>query len=188
MTRRLLNLLTLLSLLLCLAAVVLWVRSYRRADDWGWARFRDHAAASGGEAEAVESLIRCGVGAMAYLFTATDFEADPDAVFVGFTDGTHYLWMQPDEDDYPRPRPSPDARNVWIEIDDQGWGGHGGIARVRLTRDTLTVRRTLPLEKHMGGHEAIEVWFSLSDAEFEQVQTVLRAVMRGNEHLLEIVP
>src|SRR5687767_1517681 len=33
MTRRLLNFLTFLSLLLCVAAVVLWVRSYRHAVD-----------------------------------------------------------------------------------------------------------------------------------------------------------
>ena len=37
MTRRLLNLLTLLSLLLFLAVAALWVRSYATADAWGWA-------------------------------------------------------------------------------------------------------------------------------------------------------
>ena len=34
MTRRLLNLLTAVSLLLCLAMVVLWVRSYRSGHYW----------------------------------------------------------------------------------------------------------------------------------------------------------
>ena len=37
MTRRLLNLLTLLSLLLCVAVVALWVRSYRAVDTVTWA-------------------------------------------------------------------------------------------------------------------------------------------------------
>jgi hypothetical protein len=36
MTRRLLNLLTALSLLLCVAVVALWVRSYWRSDSVGW--------------------------------------------------------------------------------------------------------------------------------------------------------
>src|SRR5918999_1364657 len=36
MTRRLLNLLTALSLVLCVAAVVLWVRSYAAAEHWIW--------------------------------------------------------------------------------------------------------------------------------------------------------
>jgi hypothetical protein len=38
MKRRLLNFLTVLSLLLCVAVAVLWVRSYWMADAWGWAR------------------------------------------------------------------------------------------------------------------------------------------------------
>ena len=36
MTRRLLNLVTALSLLLCVAVVLLWVRSYWRHDGWDW--------------------------------------------------------------------------------------------------------------------------------------------------------
>ena len=36
MTRRLLNPLTILSLLLCIAVCVLWVRSYWRHDAWNW--------------------------------------------------------------------------------------------------------------------------------------------------------
>ena len=36
MKRRLLNLLTILSLLLCVASCVLWVRSYWRRDAWDW--------------------------------------------------------------------------------------------------------------------------------------------------------
>ena len=38
MTRRLLNLLALLSLLLCVAVGVMWVRSYARGDSFGWRR------------------------------------------------------------------------------------------------------------------------------------------------------
>jgi len=124
---------------------------------------------------------------MAYRFTATDFEADAGAVRVGFLGADHYFWMQPDEEDYAHPRSSADAQNVWVEIHDQGWGGRGGVARVRLTRDSLCVRRTLPLCEHAGGHELIEVRFDVSAAEFEQIAAVLRAVMRGNERLLEIV-
>jgi len=124
---------------------------------------------------------------MAYRFTATDFEADAGAVRVAFLGADHYFWMQPDEEDYAHPRPSADAQNVWVEIHDQGWGGRGGVARVRLTRDSLCVRRTLPLCEHAGGHELIEVRFDVSAAEFEQIAAVLRAVMRGNERLLEIV-
>ena len=40
MKRRLLNLLTILSLLLCVAAVALWIRSYWAGDELQWTRER----------------------------------------------------------------------------------------------------------------------------------------------------
>ena len=56
MTRRLLNLLTALSLLLCVAVVTLWVRSYSRADTWRrewndrarWTYAEDHVTSADG--------------------------------------------------------------------------------------------------------------------------------------------
>jgi hypothetical protein len=54
--RRLLNLLTALSLLLCVAAIVLWVRSYRAVDVVHLASARWYRAVSGGGGVALSSL------------------------------------------------------------------------------------------------------------------------------------
>jgi hypothetical protein len=124
---------------------------------------------------------------MAYAFSATEFQADPDTLFLGFGDGgRHYLWMQPDEEADGAAPASTDAGNVWVEIHDQQFGGHGGVARVELSRRRLWVWRTAPLPRHAGGHAHIDIAFDVSDAEFEQIAAVLLAMMRGNEHLLHI--
>ena len=124
---------------------------------------------------------------MAYAFIATEFDANPDSLFVGFGDGgRHYVWMQPDEETGGAVPPSADAANVWVELHDQQFGGRGGVARVELSRRRLWVWRTAPLPLHAGGHAHIDVSFDVSDAEFEQIAAVLAAVMRGNEHLLHI--
>jgi hypothetical protein len=67
MNRRLLNLLTAMSLLLCLAVVVLWVRSYWVLDEW----YRDRRVrtAAGGKAAVVSVVsggaeLTCRVGRM----------------------------------------------------------------------------------------------------------------------------
>jgi hypothetical protein len=54
--RRLLNLVTVLSLLLCAATTVLWVRSYRAVDVLHLASVRWHRAVSGGGGVALSSL------------------------------------------------------------------------------------------------------------------------------------
>jgi len=54
MTRRLLNLLTALSLLLCVAVAALWVRSYFHSDAWTYGRiaFQGTATAASTRGEA----------------------------------------------------------------------------------------------------------------------------------------
>src|SRR3712207_2513406 len=114
---------------------------------------------------------------MAYEFTATEFDADPDAERVAFAGEGRYVWMQRDETDPTVPvTASADARSVWVEIEDQAWGGRGGIAEVRLDRQSLTISRTHPLPRQACGHEKIVVHFDVTDDEFDQIWRVLRAI------------
>src|SRR4051812_6565737 len=66
MKRRLLNLLTVLSLLLCLAVGALWVRSYRRFVDFGYFPPRRDADAY------TQGLVRLGSARGTLLFTWRD--------------------------------------------------------------------------------------------------------------------
>ena len=79
MTRRLLNLLTGLSLVLCAAVCVLWVRSYWRFDDFGRIDHRRDAEAY------TQSLVRLGSTHGTLLFTWRDVVwpwSNPDSASV----------------------------------------------------------------------------------------------------------
>jgi hypothetical protein len=123
---------------------------------------------------------------MAYQFTADEIDADPAARRLSFGGGERYFWMQRDDDAYDDGQTSPDASYCWVELEDQRCGGLGGIARVRLERDCLSVWRTLPLSPHAGGHEWIVIHFDVENAEFALIKDVLREALRGSEHVLEI--
>jgi hypothetical protein len=79
MTSRLLNLLTLLSLLLCVAVVVLWVRSYSVAEGWEFTYRRSGI-----------DILRSERGAVAYLWHVGTAAPLPPGVQVGRTSYFHY--------------------------------------------------------------------------------------------------
>lgn len=80
----------------------------------------------------------------------------------------------------------PDMANVYIERDDQGWGGYGGIDRVILERDGLTLHLSPRMATQMGEHETIRVGFTLRDSEFRELRYVLSLIMRGYESQLDL--
>lgn len=71
--------------------------------------------------------------------------------------------------------------NVYIERDDQAWGGYGGIERVALTRDSLTLHLGGRMAKQLGGHDSIRVSFEVPDPAFLELRHVLDLIMRGYE-------
>ncbi len=120
-----------------------------------------------------------------YEFIAPYFEFDPVSLFLGFVneDTKQYFWMQREEESLDRAMP--DVSDVWIERDDQQWGGTGGIVHVLLYRDSLSIELTSEMAKHMGGYDSIRVVFSVTDVEFDQIRKQLRRVMRGYESIVE---
>jgi hypothetical protein len=116
-----------------------------------------------------------GVRFVAFGFHAAFVHADDLCRRLSFADrhdefAEHYFIMDRSEE-------SPDEAvpgmgNVYIERDDQGWGGYGGIERVVLTRDSLN---------------SIRVSFEVSDSAFCALRLVLDLIMRGYEAKLEVV-
>jgi Immunity protein 10 len=95
----------------------------------------------------------------------------------------HYFVMDRSEDS---PEEAvPDLGNVYIERDDQQWGGYGGIDRVVLDRGCLSVRLDPRMAVQMGHHDEIYITFDLGEADFERLRSVLGLIMRGYENRLE---
>lgn len=78
-----------------------------------------------------------------------------------------------------------DMANVYIERDDQGWGGYGGIERVLLERDNLTLKLEPRMATQIGQHDQIRITFQVKEPEFIKLREVLRLILRGYENLLE---
>jgi hypothetical protein len=121
-----------------------------------------------------------------YEFTAPYHEICVPSLFLGFAnnDTEQYFWMQRGE--CTEDEVLPYAENVWIERDDQQWGGSGGITRVNLSRDKLSVELTKKMASHMGGYDLIRVLFVLTDEEFAQVQEQLLRIMQGYQDMVEV--
>jgi hypothetical protein len=121
-------------------------------------------------------------------FDATEFEADTSKLLqVGFSQGRsdgHYLVIGR-LDDQPT-QPVAGMENVYLERDDQCWGGYGGIEKVVLDRNSLTVRLTREMAACMGGYEELRVNFELHDGEFSRVADALKTVLLGYEERLSI--
>ena len=92
-------------------------------------------------------------------------------------DHKHYLVLQRDEEN-----PEAvlgDVENIYIERDDQQFGGYGGIELVVLERDRLTLNLTPRMAKQMGHHDSLTVTFVADDSLFANVREVLKPVFRG---------
>ena len=126
---------------------------------------------------------------MAFGFHARFVHVDDVCRRLSFADrndetGEHYFVMDRSEESPDEAVPNMD--NVYIERDDQGWGGYGGIDRVVLARDNLTLQLGERMATRMGGHDSIRVNFEVSDDVFRELRHVVGLIMRGYESQLEV--
>jgi hypothetical protein len=126
---------------------------------------------------------------MAFGFHADFVHVDDLCRRLSFADrndesGEHYFIMDRSEDS--PDEAVPDMDNVYIERDDQGWGGYGDIERVILARESLTLQLGARMATQLGGHDTVQVSFDVSDVVFRELQNVLALIMRGYESRMEI--
>jgi hypothetical protein len=100
--------------------------------------------------------------------------------------GQHYFVIDRAEENPEQAVPG--MGNVYIERDDQQFGGFGGIKRVVLGRDNLTLHLGRRMSTQMGRHQTICVTFSLKATEFKKLRQVLSLIMCGYESQLELLP
>jgi hypothetical protein len=103
---------------------------------------------------------------------------DPQVGFVGFADqeGRRYFWMQPGE-------MTTAKDEIWLERDDQAWGGCGGAWNVVLTRNKFLVNTR---ELSWMACDAIEIEFAVDDATYLRLKELLQQVMVGCSSDLDI--
>jgi hypothetical protein len=118
---------------------------------------------------------------VAFEFEAALVDSDTAAERLSFADHPddqqHYLVIQRDEesaDDV-----LPDMENVYVERDDQQFGGYGGIESVSLTNTRLTLRLTPRMTRQMGLHDTLSVGFQ--EDSFREVDGMVRLIFRGYE-------
>jgi hypothetical protein len=124
---------------------------------------------------------------MVFGFHASEFETDDVALRVGFADGEnskHYFIMQREENSIEET--FPDLENIYIERDDQCWGGYGGINQISFSRNSLIIYVNEEMANQMGGYDTIKITFSIDDLQFQQLQNVLRKVMQNYEDRLNL--
>lgn len=121
---------------------------------------------------------------MSFGFHATLVYTDKLCRRLSFADGDeesgdHYFVMDRSEES---PEDAlPDMDNVYIERDDQCWGGYGGIEQVVLDRGGLTLHLNQRMEDRMGGHDVIRISFDIPDQRFQTLEHILGLIMRGYE-------
>jgi hypothetical protein len=127
---------------------------------------------------------------VAFGFHANVICADKLCRRLSFTDrnahsGEHYFIMDRSEE---TPEVAvPDLENIFIERDDQQWGGYGGIQRVILERKSLTLHLGPRMAIQMGEHDSIRISFAANDDEFCELRQVLGLIMKGYESQLEFL-
>jgi hypothetical protein len=121
-----------------------------------------------------------------YDLAATEHAFEPVALRLAFADvrTEQYLWVQREE--CSEDQVLPDARNIWIERDDQRWGGSGGITAVVLERDALTFSLTPAMAARMGGFGVLRVNVDLDDTAFAALRELLLRVFQGYDELVRI--
>jgi len=118
---------------------------------------------------------------MAFEFEATLVVPDTTAESLSFADRPenhqHYLIIQRDEES--RDAVMPDMENVYVERDDQLFGGYGGIESVLLSRTRLMLRLTPRMARQMGHHDTVSVGFGEDFS--RQVDELVGLIFRGYE-------
>jgi hypothetical protein len=108
-------------------------------------------------------------------FKASHVDFVPETGFVGFGDesASHYFWLQPYETTTGY---STNKADIWLERDDQGFGGAGGEWTVELgpTSFTLTVLNAPWLKC-----DQIAITFVIEPAKYDAIVEILNNVMSG---------
>lgn len=102
-------------------------------------------------------------------FTADDVALDPRVGFIGFADNANrrYFWMQPDE-------VSTAKECIWLERDDQQWGGTGKQWTITLRRSAIVVdTHHLPWM----ACDSIEIEYAIDDDRYGQLKRLMQQVM-----------
>jgi hypothetical protein len=109
----------------------------------------------------------------AIRFLADDVELDASVGFIGFADsiGERYVWMQPGETSSGL---SPHKDEIWLERDDQQWGGSGGRWSITLMRQSFQID-TRGLE--WMACDAIEIEYHVDDEKYQSLKSLLQVVM-----------
>jgi hypothetical protein len=100
-------------------------------------------------------------------FTANEISLDPRVGFIGFTDQERYFWMQPGE-------MTTSKDEIWLERDDQAWGGCGGSWNIVLTRDRFFINTR---KLSWMACDAVEIEFIANDATYVQLMELLQKAM-----------
>lgn len=100
-------------------------------------------------------------------FDADEISLDATTGFIGFASDENYFWMQPGEESYAKDQ-------IWLERDDQAWGGSGGAWKVTLYRDVFLIdTQTCGWLKC----DAIEIAFDFDESRFAVLRSLLMKVM-----------
>lgn len=115
-------------------------------------------------------------------FTATQVEIIPATGFIGFADDDtrHYLWLQPEEtaDGF-----SKEKEGIWIERDDQRYGGAGGKWSIKLTSTSFALR---VVEMPWMECDAVEIEFSVDSGKYAELCSLTSRMMLGCSTDLEL--
>jgi hypothetical protein len=119
---------------------------------------------------------------MAFQFHAEFVEVHPINDWLSFADRpprahVHYFTIQRCEEN--TEIAVPDMENIYLERDDQCWGGYGGTRRVVLERESLTVFLEPRMATQVGDHESIRVTFSVDTEMYSRIRAVLSTIMRA---------
>jgi hypothetical protein len=100
------------------------------------------------------------------------------------TEHEHYFTIQRSE---PLDELAIDTSNVYIELDDQCWGGYGGIERVSLERTGFTLILGFGKGPDLHGSDGVWITFDLPNEEFQVLCRVLQKLLREYDSLLRII-
>jgi hypothetical protein len=128
---------------------------------------------------------------MIFEFTATAFNFDLISAYVGFwnEDTNHYFIIQRGED-VSSEKVEPLERcldEIYIELDDQGWGGFGGCEKLLLSKNRIVIFLNKEMRRYIQNHyEAIRINFETTEKDYQLLQTVLKQIVTGCEGVLLI--
>lgn len=109
-------------------------------------------------------------------FSVNTVSLDSQVGFIGFANDQHYYWMQPSETTTAKDE-------IWLERDDQQWGGCGGEWNIVLTRNRFAINTSqLPWM----ACDSIDVDFLADDQTYAQLVALLRQVMIDCQSDLQI--